>query len=111
MADLVVQVFETEAQKQKGLQHMNPIPDNKIFVFTHVEPDTVFHSRNVASPFDICFVDRAGVVLEQATLEPPGAVISAPPRTAYAIEAKEGILSSMDVGRRVNMKALLGKDV
>lgn len=110
MGKLNVVVFSTPEEKAKGLQHMEKIPAATLFVFPDTPPGTVFHSQNVAEPFDVAFVSLSGEVLEVVTLVPPRAVVVAPAETATAIEAQEGFFEKLKIepGRRFNMVALLG---
>lgn len=102
-----VTIWRTIAEKQKGLQGVK-IPNDRLFIFTEVEPGTLFHSRRVLEPFDIAFVDNSGLVLKQATLMPPNDTIVAPLETAYAIETKAKTFPLMSVGKRINLKAIFG---
>lgn len=86
-------VFFKKEEQAAGLQHMKPIPDETIFIFPGIAPDTEFHSRNVREPFDIAFLDRTYSVLTKATLTPEKETIKAPAGTALVIEARAGLLS------------------
>jgi len=104
-------IWDTPRDQERGLQHLRPIPDDVLFVFTDIEPGTSFHSRNVTEPFEISFVDRFGKVLEERLIMPPTETTTAPPGTAHVIETKEGVMSKLDlrVGRRLNLEVLLRK--
>lgn len=105
-------VFDNEGQRAKGLQHMPIIPKDTLFVFPDIKEGQVFHSRNVAQPFDIVFLDARGQILDGVkTVEPPRAEVIAPDDTAYAIEAAENELErlNMDMGRRINIHKLMGR--
>jgi uncharacterized membrane protein (UPF0127 family) len=86
-------VFHKKEEQIVGLQHMETIPDETIFIFPGIAPGTEFHSRNVREPFDIAFLDRTYRVLKKATLTPEKETVEAPVGTALVIEAREGLLS------------------
>jgi uncharacterized membrane protein (UPF0127 family) len=111
MGDVTIINLDTPEARAKGLQHMSYIAPETIWVFPSIAPGIVFHSRNVAEPFDIAFLDASGLVLEVHTVEPTRGTVQAPERTAMALETKEGEMSAMgiDLDRKLNMTALLGK--
>jgi uncharacterized membrane protein (UPF0127 family) len=110
MGGFTITMFELPEEQAKGLQFMKPIPDRHLFVFTGITRGIVFHSRNVTEPIDIMFVSPGGEILERTVLVPPHETVMAPPGTAIAVEAKEGVLSgmAMEPGRTINLNALLG---
>lgn len=110
MGDVVVINLRTPEEKAKGLQGMSYIAPETIWVFHNIAPGVVFHSRNVPEPFDIAFLDAAGIVLAVHSVEPPRGVVQAPERTAMAIESKEGemVALGIDLSRKLNMVTLLG---
>lgn len=73
-----------------GLQHLPWIPDQTIYVFPDVYEGDVFHSRNVAEPFDIAFLSEEHIVLDVQTIQPEREVITAPKGSDMAIETKAG---------------------
>lgn len=104
-------IWGTPRDQERGLQHLRPIPDDVLFIFTDIEPGTSFHSRNVTETFEIAFVDRFGRVLEERLIMPPTGTATAPPGTVHAIETKEGVMSKLDLraGKRLNLEVLLRK--
>jgi uncharacterized membrane protein (UPF0127 family) len=76
--------------KARGLIGMNPIPDDTAFVFSHVLPGQVFHSRGVLEPFEIQFRGKDGRVLSRSTITPPHGTATAPPGTDHVVETKLG---------------------
>lgn len=85
-------VFRNREEQVVGLQHMEKIPDETIFIFPSVRPGTVFHSRNVREPFDIAFLDKTYSVLKKETVTPQAETVEAPAGTMLAIEARAGLL-------------------
>lgn len=86
-------VFRTRETQVVGLQHMEKIPDETIFIFPGISPGIPFHSRNVREPFDIAFLDGTYSVIVKKTITPEAETITAPPGTMLVIEAKAGVLS------------------
>lgn len=91
-------IFESDAEIARGLQFMEPIPADTLFVFPGVPERAHFHSENVREPFDLAFVSEDDRVLYLQTLYPPYATATAPPGTAYAVESKEGVLRRRGLG-------------
>lgn len=87
---MLVVVFQTPAEKARGLQWRPVIEPNALFVFPEVGPGDVFHSQNVPEPFDIAFLDAGGRVLKRTLVKPPDGLVEAPEGTASALEAKAG---------------------
>lgn len=85
-------VFRTAREWTTGLIGMKPILGNTVFVFPHVAPGTVFHSRGVLEPFDLAFVDGRRRVLSARRMTPERDVMIAPARTVEAWESKAGVL-------------------
>lgn len=86
-----VVVFETPEEQAQGLQSRQ-IEQNTLFVFPHIRPGTVFHSRNVLEPFDLAFLSFDNRVLEKRLIIPTDGIAVAPQGTWTAIEAKAGWL-------------------
>lgn len=82
--------MKTPAEKMRGLQHLPWVPDQTIYVFPEVYEGDVFHSQNVAEPFDIAFIDAADRVLEVRRMHPPMDRVTAPEGSMTAIETKAG---------------------
>lgn len=86
-----VLVFETPEEQAQGLQSRQIEPDT-LFVFPHIKPGTLFHSRNVLEPFDLAFLSFDNRVLEKHRITPTDGIAVAPQGTWTAIEAKAGWL-------------------
>jgi hypothetical protein len=84
--------FRTLEEKARGLQFLPVIPENTLYRFQDVLPGTVFHSRNVAEPFEIFFMGAGDIVLKAEVMTPPFQTEEAPPGTIYVIEAKLGVV-------------------
>lgn len=80
----------TPAEKMQGLQHLPWVPDQTIYVFPDVYEGDAFHSRNVAEPFDIAFIDAADRVIDLRRMYPPDDLVVAPEGSVKAIETKAG---------------------
>lgn len=87
-----VVMFETPTEQAEGLQHRPFIEPDTLFVFPHVRPGVVFHSRNVREPFDLAFLSFDNIVLEKRLIHPTEEVAVAPAGTWTAIEARAGWL-------------------
>lgn len=94
-------IFDTPALQARGLQHMNPIPADVLYVFPLVESGVSFHSRNVHEQFDIAFLDKDFKVLKIFLVTPPIGGAVAPAGTAMAVESKAGTLkkAGFEVGQ------------
>jgi len=80
----------TREDKMRGLQHLPWVPDQTIYVFPEVYEGDQFHSRNVAEPFDIAFIDANDKVLDLRRMYPPDDLVKAPEGSVKAIETKAG---------------------
>jgi uncharacterized membrane protein (UPF0127 family) len=80
----------TPAEKMRGLQHLPWVPDQTIYVFPEVYEGDQFHSRNVAEPFDIAFIDANDKVIDLRKMFPPDDLVKAPEGSVKAIETKAG---------------------
>jgi uncharacterized membrane protein (UPF0127 family) len=80
----------TPAEKMQGLQNLPWVPDQTIYVFPEVYEGDQFHSRNVAEPFDIAFIDADKKVIEVRRMYPPDDLVGAPAGSTFAIETKAG---------------------
>lgn len=87
-----VLIFGTLEAQAKGLQYRPSIEDDILFVFPYIEGGRVFHSRNVAEPFDLAFLSKQMRVIRAVTITPPYETDMAPEGTFMAIEAKAGNL-------------------
>ena len=88
-----VRVLETPEDQEEGLQHLDRIPSDTLYVFPVVPEGTVFHSMNVPEPFDIAFLREDYFVLTLARMIPESDRIKAPKASAMAVEAKAGNLA------------------
>lgn len=82
--------MSTPAEKMQGLQHLPWVPDQTIYVFPEVYGGDTFHSRNVAEPFDIAFIDASDIVIELRRMYPQDDLVTAPEGSVKAIETKAG---------------------
>jgi len=88
-----VLILETLDEQAEGLQHLERIDSNVLYVFPSIPEGTEFHSMNVAEPFDIAFLTDWYFVLSVIRMTPTEDRIRAPRGTAFAIEAKAGSLA------------------
>jgi uncharacterized membrane protein (UPF0127 family) len=88
-----VRVLETVEDQEEGLQHLNLIPSDTLYVFPVVPEGTEFHSMNVPEPFDIAFLTEDYFVLTLARMVPHKDRIKAPKASSMAVEAKAGNLA------------------
>lgn len=87
-----VRVFETVDEQAEGLQHLDSIDPNTLYVFPAVSEGVEFHSMNVPEPFDIAFLTDDYFVLALVRMIPEGDRIRSPRGTGMAVEAKAGRL-------------------
>jgi uncharacterized membrane protein (UPF0127 family) len=88
-----VHVFETVDDQAEGLQYLEVIDPDKLYVFPSVPEGVEFHSRNVPEPFDIAFLSADNRVLALVRMIPPNDRIRAPRGSAMAVEARAGRLA------------------
>ena len=74
----------------QGLQHLPWIPDQTVYLFPNTYEGSIFHSQNVAEPFDIAFIAEDGTVLDVVQMVPPKALARAPEGSVMAVETKAG---------------------
>lgn len=100
-----ITIMDTPEKQAKGLQHLQAIPRDTLFVFPLITDEMYFHSRNVPERFDIAFLDENFVVLEIATITPPNETINPPSGSAIAVESAAGQLAwlGFEVGHRVTL--------
>jgi uncharacterized membrane protein (UPF0127 family) len=87
-----VVVFETPEEQAVGLQWRKVVEPDTLFAFPKIGPGQLFHSRNVAEPFDIAFISQDFIVLQKDLVSPPHGIVVSPAGTALAVEAKAGWL-------------------
>lgn len=99
-----VVIFDTPELQEQGLQFLEQIEDDTLFVFPLVTHGARFHSRNVPQSFDLAFLTDDFVVIDRFTVKPPHGIALAPNGTYMAVEAKAGNLSrwGFTPGRRVD---------
>jgi uncharacterized membrane protein (UPF0127 family) len=85
-------VFETAREQAEGLQYRPFIEPDTMFIFPHIRPGAVFHSRNVKEPFDLAFLSFDNTVLYKARVHPEEDIAVAPEGTWTAVEARAGWL-------------------
>lgn len=83
-------IFDTPEQQITGLQYRQYIEPGTLFVFPLIEPETLFHSRNVREDFDLAFVAQDMTILWKGTIHPEKEVALAPKGTFMALESKAG---------------------
>lgn len=88
-----VHVFETPDEQAEGLQHLDQINPNTLYVFPSAPEGVEFHSMNVPEPFDIAFLNNDYLVLALVRMIPTGDRIKAPAGSTMAVEAKAGNLA------------------
>lgn len=88
-----VKVFETVDEQAAGLQYLDSIDPDTLYIFPAIQEDVEFHSMNVPEPFDIAFLTEDYFVLSLARMAPPHDRVQAPKYTAMALEAKAGRLA------------------
>lgn len=92
-----IKILLTKEEQSVGLQFLLAIPDDTIYVFVSPSPGGHFHSRNVPEPFDLMFLSADRRVLCWGRVTPPNGTVSTPLDTAYALEAKPGVLEKFIV--------------
>jgi uncharacterized membrane protein (UPF0127 family) len=87
-----VYVFETLNEQAQGLQHLDAIDPDTLYVFPSVSEGMEFHSMNVPEPFDIAFLTDKYFVLALVRMKPTFDRVKVPPGCAMAVEARAGNL-------------------
>jgi uncharacterized membrane protein (UPF0127 family) len=90
-------VFETVSDQARGLQYMEKIDPETIFMFPNIREGRTFHTRNVSSPIDIAFLDQGSKVIDVVEAPPGTQGIIAPKGTAAALEAVSGFMSRIGI--------------
>ena len=103
------EIFETLEEQEEGLQHRPSIEADTVFVFPLIRAGALFHSRNVAEPFDLAFVSERGEVLLIRTLTPTEETMVAPEGTWMAMESKAGLLFRMGFQPGALVDPLMGR--
>jgi len=89
---LKVEVAETDAQREKGLMFRKSMPKNEGMLFIFDEPAyQAMWMKNTLIPLSVAFIDREGVILNIADMEPQtleGHQAAGP--AVYAIETNVG---------------------
>lgn len=84
--------FKTSADQMTGLQYRPSIEPDLLFVFPYIQEGMLFHSRNVAEPFDLAYLNRNMEVIRAVQLTPPLETDLVPAGATMALEAKAGNL-------------------
>lgn len=97
-------IFGTPELQATGLQYVDRIDPDALYIFPLVDEGQLFHSRNVREPFDLAFLSRDMTVLDLIRVFPERGTARAPKGTYMAAEAKAGSLAAFGFapGRRVN---------
>lgn len=90
-------VLRTLLEQAQGLQHLDRIPDDTLYVFPLLTQGGSFHSRNVPEPFEIMFLTQDLSVISQHRLTPQTDYVNAPLSARFAIEAKVGVLGKLTI--------------
>jgi len=90
-------IFETTAEKQKGLIGLRLIPQDTLFIFPNIQSGIRFHARGVLEPFEIYFLDKDDNLFQTAQIIPPLGEIRTPIGTITVIEAKVGTLKKFGI--------------
>lgn len=86
-------VFGTPDEQAKGLQHLDRIDPDMLYVFPSAPEGIEFHSMNVPEPFDIAFLNDDYLVLALVRMVPTADRIKAPAGSTMAVEGKAGSLA------------------
>lgn len=88
-----VHIFETPEEQAEGLQHLDSIDPDTLYVFPVIPEGVEFHSMNVPEPFDIAFLTDEYFVLALVRMVPTNDRIRSPRGCTMAVEAKAGRLA------------------
>ena len=99
-----IHLFTTLEEQAQGLQYLDVIDPDTIYVFPNVGSGVEFHSMNVSEVFDIAFLDKDYFVLALVRMRPPNDRIRTPEGTTMAVEARAGKLHQWGFvpGRRMS---------
>lgn len=90
-------VFSTISDQARGLQYIDHIDPDTIFLFTAIREGRPFHTRNVQQPIDIAFVGKDTKVISVVTADPGRDGIKAPAGTAAALESVAGLMAKIGI--------------
>ena len=90
-------VFGTVSDQARGLQYMDHIDPDTIFMFPAIRADRTFHTRNVQKAIDIAFVGPDTKVIRVLTVDPGTEGIKAPRGTAAALESIAGLMAKIGI--------------
>jgi uncharacterized membrane protein (UPF0127 family) len=89
---LVAEVASTDSQRGTGLMHRRMLPENRGMLF--VFPDIALHGMwmmNTFLPLSVAFIDREGMIINIADMEPHTTSTHSATRPAkYALEMNQG---------------------
>jgi len=89
---LTAEVASTDAQRSVGLMHRRMLPENRGMLF--VFPNVAMHAMwmmNTYVPLSVAFLDRDGVIINIADMQPHTQTAHGAARPAkYALEANQG---------------------
>ena len=90
-------VFGTVSEQARGLQYMDHIDPDTVFLFPAIREGRPFHTRNVQQPIDIAFVGQDTKVISVLTADPGKDDIRAPKGTAAALESVAGLMTKIGI--------------
>lgn len=104
-----VRVFETPDEQAEGLQHLDRIDPDMLYIFPSAPEGVEFHSMNVPEPFDIAFMNDDYLVLALVRMVPIADRIKAPAGSTMAVEAKAGNLAPWGFSPGNIMSPIVGR--
>ena len=96
---ITVEVASTEPQRAIGLMHRRMLPENRGMLF--IFPEAAIHGMwmmNTYVPLSVAFIDREGVIINIADMQPQTQTTHSAARAAtYALETTQGWFSKRGI--------------
>jgi len=88
--EYIVEVAETEDQKEVGLQNMHYLPEDEGMLFVYDEPEDIgFWMEDTYIPLDIIFIDEDFKVISVAKGQPESKDIHEEKNVSYVLELNQ----------------------
>lgn len=102
--EIQVEIADTPDERSRGLMFRTELPAERGMLFIFEEPEILsFWMKNTLLPLDILFLDGAGRIVAQATMEPcqadPCLTYTSATAARYALEVPSGFIQKYGVGQ------------
>ena len=90
-----LKILSSLSEKIKGVQGLDRLEDDDIYLFLDINEDDGFHMRGVPFAISIAFLDRDFGILDIKDMESEVGKAVAPEKTVYAVETSIGYFDKM----------------